>query len=186
MAASMSLEGLGSPNCWMTTLGGNQGIHSGGERRTGCRDLCSLRLVTSFLQASVFSSEKSSKIGWEPQADMLHSLRKEMSTDKVAGLQDQKSRKTGGGGVKAKSGRIGGNPLARLTLILLGWGPRCAFSRAPPRSPHCDLRGQSWSSPCFLGGKNQGMEAGRVHLMPVPNFRVCRRGTERGWQGSWS
>lgn len=53
----------------------------------GRHDLSSLRLVTSFLQASVFLSAKASQVGWESQGDLLLS-QKELSTSKAAGLQD--------------------------------------------------------------------------------------------------
>lgn len=43
---------------------------------------------------------------------------------------------------KANSGHLGENPLARLKLILLGWGPRHAFSQVPSKSHSYDLRNQ--------------------------------------------
>lgn len=90
---------------------------------------------------------------------------------------------------KANSGHLGENPLARLKLILLGWGPRHAFSQVPPKSHEYDLRNQSLALFVSWVGETEARSQGGS-----PNSCLCStsgsvgEGAERpgGWQGSQS
>lgn len=76
---------------------------------------------------------------------------------------------------KANSGHLGENPLARLKLILLGWGPRPAFSQVPPRSRWRDVRSRRHG--LRVSWRDGGPERGRAGL--------CRL-SGRGWEARCS